>query len=203
MSACSATLGDWESAPLGPERPDATANRGEPGGPLTQPTRLSGPVHLRHLRWPGAPRNRRKGAPLWPARGLLGVISGKSMGAGKERGGWLLGAALACVVACGGQTRDDGGSGGASFTQSDCCSTAGSGGTLGTPRPLGTCESTGFLLNEAYGRPCNWLYEDTCYDSREDACECGCPRDQGDVICVSGSYEGPDSATEVSCIPEP
>jgi hypothetical protein len=117
---------------------------------------------------------------------------------------WWLWAALGCLAACGGQTRDDGGSGGSIFGPSAGGSTSGCDGcALGATQPLGDCESAGFLQTEAYGRPCNWLFEDTCYDTREDACECGCPRDQGDVICISGSYEGDGNATEVSCIPRP
>jgi len=48
------------------------------------------------------------------------------------------------------------------------------------------------------GRPCAWVADDRCYDTREMACNCECPRDR-DSQCVSGFGAGPDGRVLVEC----
>lgn len=82
---------------------------------------------------------------------------------------------------------------------SDGTATSGSGGAaeLGPgDLALGECE-LGFL-RAGDERPCNWLAEDRCYETKAKACACVCPVD-GPSVCVSGFYEGEDSETRVSC----
>jgi hypothetical protein len=107
---------------------------------------------------------------------------------------WL---AAACALGCGGQTEED--------SRGSITTLAGDGGSSPSSEagftvvPLGTCAAPGFLQTEAYGRPCNWLgTDDRCYDTREAACACLCPRDVTSQ-CVSGFYEGENSATGIGC----
>jgi hypothetical protein len=63
---------------------------------------------------------------------------------------------------------------------------------------LGNCES-GFDPDSEIDRPCDWLGQDgLCYESKEEACNCICPRDQ-DSYCSSGFFRGEGEATPVSC----
>ena len=48
------------------------------------------------------------------------------------------------------------------------------------------------------GKPCAWVADDRCYDTREMACNCECPRDR-DSQCVSGFDDGPDGRVLVEC----
>ncbi|HKY35036.1 MAG TPA: hypothetical protein VJN18_03785 [Polyangiaceae bacterium] len=48
------------------------------------------------------------------------------------------------------------------------------------------------------GKPCAWLADERCYDTREMACNCVCPRDR-DSHCVSGFGDGPDGHVVVEC----
>jgi hypothetical protein len=48
------------------------------------------------------------------------------------------------------------------------------------------------------GKPCAWVADDRCYDTREMACNCECPRDR-DSQCVSGFGAGPDGRVLVEC----
>ncbi len=65
--------------------------------------------------------------------------------------------------------------------------------------PLGQCEG-GFDRSEDPDKPCNWLGEDgLCYETREAACNCVCPRDR-DSTCSSGFFRGEGEATPVYCI---
>ena len=61
---------------------------------------------------------------------------------------------------------------------------------------LGECElgPRVFSSNE----PCGWLADERCYDTREMACNCACPRDR-DSQCLSGFDEGPDGHVQVDC----
>jgi len=106
---------------------------------------------------------------------------------------------LASLTACGGSTEiGDNPSGQAPPWVQGSGGEAGARG-FGDSSPLGDCQSSGFLPSQANGRPCNWIINDRCYDTREDACECECPRDEGDVFCVSGPDEGDDAHNPVSC----
>ncbi|RYZ07247.1 MAG: hypothetical protein EOO73_12835 [Myxococcales bacterium] len=60
---------------------------------------------------------------------------------------------------------------------------------------LGECE-LGFP--ETYSKPCAWVAEDRCYDSRKMACNCACPRDR-DSQCLSNFANGPDGHVWVAC----
>jgi hypothetical protein len=63
--------------------------------------------------------------------------------------------------------------------------------------PLGEC-TLGFPQHRPEGRSCTWLADELCYESREMACNCICPRSR-DSQCSSGFEEGPDSRVEVFC----
>lgn len=63
-------------------------------------------------------------------------------------------------------------------------------------RQLAECE-LGFEPYSA-DQPCNWVADGLCYETKEEACDCICPRD-ADSVCLSGFYDGPDSQTEVIC----
>jgi hypothetical protein len=63
--------------------------------------------------------------------------------------------------------------------------------------PLGECV-LGALARPAMGDPCPWLAEGRCYESREMACNCICPRSK-DSQCLSGFEGGPNSRVEVLC----
>ena len=62
---------------------------------------------------------------------------------------------------------------------------------------LGAC-SLGSPVLEASGKPCAWLADDRCYDTREMACNCVCPRTR-DSQCSSGFDDGPDGHVWVEC----
>lgn len=51
---------------------------------------------------------------------------------------------------------------------------------------------------ETFSQPCAWVGERRCYDTRQMACNCICPRDR-DSQCVSGFEVGPDGHTWVAC----
>ena len=108
---------------------------------------------------------------------------------------WWVAVALASVIACGGRTNED------SSEESTTPGGTADAGVFGPSTPLGACDATGFPRDEADGRPCNWLAEQVCYDTLDDACNCSCPRDRGDVMCVSGLYCGDGGETLVTCVP--
>lgn len=66
---------------------------------------------------------------------------------------------------------------------------------------LEECE-LGFELGEEgqadEPRPCNWIAEGRCYETKARACSCVCPRD-APSICLSDFYGGEGSQTEVIC----
>jgi hypothetical protein len=110
---------------------------------------------------------------------------------------WWLSSLLICAAGCGGRTEDSderSGGGGSSSENSSAVSDA---SAWEANLPLGDCQP-GFEPSAAYGRPCNWLGEGLCYDTKEDACNCICPREPG-TQCISGFYDGEDSRTLVSC----
>lgn len=51
---------------------------------------------------------------------------------------------------------------------------------------------------ETWIRPCAWVAEGRCYETRVMACNCSCPRDR-DSQCLSGFESGPDGHVWVSC----
>jgi hypothetical protein len=51
---------------------------------------------------------------------------------------------------------------------------------------------------ETYGIACPWVADSRCYEARDMACNCACPRDR-DSQCLSGFGEGPDGHVEVVC----
>lgn len=64
-------------------------------------------------------------------------------------------------------------------------------------RPLGDCV-LGAMARPAMAEPCPWLAEGRCYESRDMACNCVCPRSK-DSQCLSGFEGGPNSRVEVFC----
>lgn len=115
--------------------------------------------------------------------------------------GLLLGALL---VACGGHT--EGGTSDDPAEPGDAAGddknrgegkSDGSGAPIEGDTALGECV-LGFPPYAPEGRLCPWLADDLCYESREMACNCVCPRDR-DSQCASGFEGGPDSRVEVYC----
>jgi hypothetical protein len=47
-------------------------------------------------------------------------------------------------------------------------------------------------------KPCAWVADNRCYDTREMACNCACPRSHNSQ-CVSGFDDGPDGHVWVAC----
>jgi hypothetical protein len=59
---------------------------------------------------------------------------------------------------------------------------------------LGECK-----LGPEEGRaPCAWVTDRRCYETRQMACNCACPRDRNSQ-CSSGFESGPDGHVWVSC----
>ena len=107
---------------------------------------------------------------------------------------WLV--ALALVTACGGET--EGGShepsaGGAAPKPG--ASTPDPGQSADTE--LGDCV-LGALENRAIEQPCAWVADKRCYQTREMACNCACPRSRNSQ-CASGFDAGPDGHVWVTC----
>ena len=64
---------------------------------------------------------------------------------------------------------------------------------------LGEC-SGGFDPWVEQDHPCNWVDRlGTCYDTKLEACECLCPRDDPRSTCQSPFYQGDGMATPVYC----
>jgi hypothetical protein len=62
---------------------------------------------------------------------------------------------------------------------------------------LGACVRGPLEYAEPY-QPCAWVADNRCYDTREMACNCACPRSH-DSQCASGFDGGPDGHVWVSC----
>lgn len=123
-----------------------------------------------------------------------------------------LGAALLLFVGCGGRTdvwREEGSNNEAleedphaqqTDAQAAGNDTIGPDGTTTDEewqwdsQPLGACEK-GKLPQSG---PCDWLAEGRCYATKDEACDCICPRDR-ETLCLSGFWDGPDSQTRVHC----
>jgi len=62
---------------------------------------------------------------------------------------------------------------------------------------LGDC-TLGPPENRATASPCPWVADDRCYQTRDMACNCACPRSRNSQ-CASGFDDGPDGHVWVSC----
>ena len=62
---------------------------------------------------------------------------------------------------------------------------------------LGNC-TLGPLENRATDQLCAWVAEKRCYQAREMACNCACPRSRNSQ-CSSGFDDGPDGHVWVAC----
>ena len=62
---------------------------------------------------------------------------------------------------------------------------------------LGDC-TLGPAESYATADPCPWVAEDRCYQTREMACNCACPRSRNSH-CASGFEDGPDGHVWVAC----
>ena len=109
--------------------------------------------------------------------------------------------ALSGSTGCGGDVKDssedttkDGKTASPSANSSTTEADAGSSDT----QKLGSCKK-GFDPLEQPDQPCNWLGDDgLCYDDRQAACNCVCPKDCSS-LCLSGFYDGEGSRTDVYC----
>jgi hypothetical protein len=62
---------------------------------------------------------------------------------------------------------------------------------------LGECK-LGALENRATDQLCAWVADKRCYQTREMACNCACPRSRNSQ-CSSGFDDGPDGHVWVAC----
>jgi hypothetical protein len=62
---------------------------------------------------------------------------------------------------------------------------------------LGAC-TLGPIEYSRPDEPCAWVVDNRCYETREMACNCACPRSH-DSQCVSGFDGGPDGHVWVAC----
>ncbi len=115
----------------------------------------------------------------------------------------VLCAVFSGLLACGGRVEDPKSGSGAGGGDSAPVSSAGGGSKSGPSdglpsHELGDCKP-GFDRASHPERACNWLTDDgLCFDTNDDACSCICPPDKASV-CFSPFYDGPGSATPVSC----
>jgi hypothetical protein len=123
------------------------------------------------------------------------------MGSGR----WLLllplGVACGGVVEGGSKDPQDGTPSGAAASSSKSSSSSSSSDS-GTDNPdadtdLGSC-TLGPLENRATAQQCAWVAEKRCYQTREMACNCACPRSRNSQ-CSSGFDDGPDGHVWVAC----
>jgi hypothetical protein len=113
------------------------------------------------------------------------------------------GLSLPLLVACGGIA--EGGSSDpdeAASKSSSSGSDANSSSNPGTDNPaadtdLGEC-TLGPLENRATDQRCAWVADKRCYQTREMACNCACPRSRNSQ-CSSGFDDGPDGHVWVTC----
>jgi hypothetical protein len=73
---------------------------------------------------------------------------------------------------------------------------------LGSDNPdadtdLGSCK-LGPVETYSSATPCAWVANMRCYESREMACNCACPRSRNSQ-CASGFESGPDGHVWVAC----
>ena len=88
---------------------------------------------------------------------------------------------LGVAMACGGSVeREEQGGGEAGQANGDAGGSKGSNGS--NKVPLGECKP-GFAPGTP-GKECRWLSDGLCFEERDAACACACPRDK-DSICQS------------------
>lgn len=122
-------------------------------------------------------------------------------------GGFIL---ASLVLGCGGRTHSGATEseavlGGAGASTSDamangdvdsgCGASATGCGSKGDTE-LGECQ-LGFPASGT-NKPCAWIADNRCYESRQMACNCACPRDH-DSVCTSGFGAGTDGRVPVDC----
>lgn len=111
-------------------------------------------------------------------------------------------AVISVAVGCGGQaTEGEGGAGAGSRAGTSGTSGNGSSGDGKTPNgglALGECVPGFDLANEPW-RPCAWVADGLCYDTKPAACACVCPRNSNNSVCSSSFEDGPDGRVEVHC----
>jgi hypothetical protein len=104
------------------------------------------------------------------------------------------------VAACGGNvaggSREDDGDAENPASQPDSPSGHGDGHPEADTE-LGEC-TLGPYVYETEGAPCAWLTDNRCYETRDMACNCACPRDRNSQ-CTSGFEAGPNGQVWVSC----
>src|SRR5688572_20985657 len=118
-------------------------------------------------------------------------------------------AAVWGAIACGGQT-DEGGEGyyegGASGASGGGSGGGGSGGgsagragggSGGPTTPLDECKM-GTPPPSSHDEPCAWLAKNLCYETKEAAYACVCPRDRKST-CISSLPGGPNDRVPVDC----
>jgi hypothetical protein len=106
---------------------------------------------------------------------------------------------LSTLLACGGEVTG-GGSQSSSTAEQSSPSQGGSQpkSTFGAPNTaLGDCVE-GPLEGSAEATSCTWVAKQHCYEQREMACNCACPRDR-DSQCLSGFDKGPTGHVPVDC----
>ncbi len=112
---------------------------------------------------------------------------------------FVRGSALCLLVlasACGGQIEREPGGGGSSGSGQSAAGGAGA-GTSFPSKPLGECKP-GFSRYQNPTLPCPWLGDGLCYEDKDAACACVCPKDH-DSWCAS-DFPGPGGApTQVTC----
>ncbi len=108
--------------------------------------------------------------------------------------------ALPLAAACGGVVETSHEPGESTAMQSP--GTSGKSGKATTDDPdadtdLGDCK-LGPKESYASNQPCPWVADSHCYDTREMACNCACPRSRNSQ-CVSGFEAGPNGHVGVVC----
>jgi hypothetical protein len=114
---------------------------------------------------------------------------------------WRFAVIAVVLVGCGGVVEggrggdEPGGAGARTQVPPEDGSEPGTGINPRADTELGAC----VLGDEAtWGEPCAWLADSRCYDTRQMACNCVCPRDRNSS-CVSGFASGPEGRVEVAC----
>ncbi|HEX9618615.1 MAG TPA: hypothetical protein VF989_00685 [Polyangiaceae bacterium] len=111
---------------------------------------------------------------------------------------WVLGLVY-LGVACGGRVQPGSNDGNepAPASERGFAGESSEGDTGGSPEvELGECVK-GVPIEDV--EACAWLgSDDRCYETKEEACACICPRRDG-TICTSGFPNGPNGRTPVRC----
>jgi len=117
-------------------------------------------------------------------------------------GDLALGVILSCLMACGGNVEGGGSEettqrGGSGSTDPDSASESNETDGLELDySDLGECE-LGALATDI-DQPCRWLADGRCYEKREMACNCICPR-ASKSVCTSGFAGGPRDRVRIVC----